>query len=230
MRGEWSGDEDLGSGDLQLLYQEYKSRCAAIRNLGHRESNFIKLNSDLDTDLTFLTNGEKTAKEEYEKALQVSSKRETTLMELAWNSTGYTELVKQATEFRAEVTLYLSCLQKGEHSKVKKFLPPLTKKLLQYLHGVFTKRRNVASHLLIFMIADELRNHKPYAVPVRFLLYKSLTDVKLRDLQLEVENKMKSIGMDVVGKYCRSSVCHSHNYCRIYCIPQSELINLMNTG
>ena len=130
------------------------------------------MNSVLDVDLTFLTKGEKTAKEEYEKALKVSSKRESTLMELAWNSTGFTELVKQAKEFRAEVTLYLSYLQKGEHSKVKKFLPPLTKKLLQYLHGLFTKRRNPTSHLLIFMISDELRNHKPYAVPVRFLTYK----------------------------------------------------------
>ena len=207
MRGEWSGDEELDSGTLQLLYQEYKSRCAAARDLGTRESNFIEMNSVLDADLTFLTKGEKTAKEEYEKALQVSSKRESTLMELAWNSTGFTELVKQAKEFRAEVTLYLSYLQKGEHSKVKKFLPPLTKKLLQYLHGLFTKRRNPTSHLLIFMISDELRNHKPYAVPVRFLTYKSLADKKLRYLQLEVETKMKIMGMVVVGKL----VCVSHS-------------------
>ena len=201
MRGEWSGDEELDSGTLQLLYQEYKSRCAAARDLGTRESNFIEMNSVLDADLTFLTKGEKTAKEEYEKALQVSSKRESTLMELAWNSTGFTELVKQAKEFRAEVTLYLSYLQKGEHSKVKKFL--------QYLHGLFTKRRNPASHLLIFMISDELRNHKPYAVPVRFLTYKSLADKKLRYLQLEVETKMKIMGMVVVGKY-RTCISHSN--------------------
>jgi hypothetical protein len=61
-------------------------------------------------------------------------------------------------------------------------------RLLTYLHGLFTKRRNPASHLLIFMISDELRNCKPYAASVRFLPYKSLTDKMLRDLQLEVEH------------------------------------------
>ena len=50
------------------------------------------------------------------------------------------------------------------------------------------------------MISDELRNCKPYAVSVRFLPYKSLTDKMLRDLQLEVERKMRTVDMDVVGK------------------------------
>jgi hypothetical protein len=49
------------------------------------------------------------------------------------------------------------------------------------------------------MIADELRNRKPYAVPVRFMPYKSLTDSKLRDLELELEEAMRNAGMTVVG-------------------------------
>jgi hypothetical protein len=51
------------------------------------------------------------------------------------------------------------------------------------------------------MISDELRNRKPYAVPVRFLSYRSITDTKLRQLELEVEDAMKNIGMVVVGMY-----------------------------
>jgi hypothetical protein len=43
------------------------------------------------------------------------------------------------------------------------------------------------------MIADELRNHKPYAIPIRFMPYMSLTDGKLR------EKIMRSKGMTVVG-------------------------------
>lgn len=30
-----------------------------------------------------------------------------------------------------------------------------------------SKKRTAASHVLVFMIADELRNKKPYAIPVR---------------------------------------------------------------
>lgn len=49
------------------------------------------------------------------------------------------------------------------------------------------------------MIADELRNRKPYAIPVRFMPYKSLTDLKLRDLELQLEEAMRNAGMAVVG-------------------------------
>ena len=30
-------------------------------------------------------------------------------------------------------------------------------------------KKRTASHVLVFMIADELRNKKPYAIPVRFM-------------------------------------------------------------
>jgi hypothetical protein len=45
------------------------------------------------------------------------------------------------------------------------------------------KKRAVATHLLIFMISEEVRNRKPYAIPVRILTYSSITDAKLRTLK-----------------------------------------------
>ena len=122
-------------------------------------------------------------------------------MELAWNSTGFTELTKQATGFINDAEMCFQNLQKERLSDVKKILPDLIQKLLTYLHGLFMKKRIPASHVLVFMISDELRNHKPYALPVRFLPYKSLTDKALRDLQVEVAVKMTSLGMIVVGEY-----------------------------
>ena len=41
--------------------------------------------------------------------------------------------------------------------------------LTSYVKNITTKKREAASHLLIFMISDELRNMKPYAIPVRVL-------------------------------------------------------------
>ena len=98
--GEWSGDEDLGSGELKVLYEECKSRCAFVQALGVQKSNFARLNSALEADLTFLVKGDESSKKQYEQALQVSGKSKAKLMELAWNSTGFTELVKQANEFK----------------------------------------------------------------------------------------------------------------------------------
>jgi hypothetical protein len=71
--------------------------------------------------------------------------------------------------------------------------------MLQYYKDIFSKKRTAASYLLVFMISDELRNRKPYAIPVRFLSLKSITDEKLRDLELEIEDSMKFNGMVPVG-------------------------------
>ena len=39
-----------------------------------------------------------------------------------------------------------------------------------------SKRREAASHLLVFMVSDEQHSSKPYAIPIRALPFKSITD------------------------------------------------------
>ena len=51
------------------------------------------------------------------------------------------------------------------------------------------------------MVSDELRNFKPYAIPVRVLKYTSLTDKNARDLKNELKTAMEDIGMVTVGMY-----------------------------
>lgn len=89
----------------------------------------------------------------------------------------------------------------GDGSVATINLGSLQSNLLSYLKDLFSKKCIAASHLLVFMITDELRNRKPYAIPVRFLPYKSLTDVKTRELEQELEDAMRSTGMTVVGEY-----------------------------
>ena len=52
------------------------------------------------------------------------------------------------------------------------------------------------------MVSDELRNFKPYAIPVCVLKYSSLTDKNARDLKEELKTAMEDIGMVTVGMYC----------------------------
>ena len=63
--------------------------------------------------------------------------------------------------------------------------------LLSYLKDLFTKKRTAASHMLVLMIANESRNRKPNAIPVRF-------DSILRELELQIEEAMRNTGMTVV--------------------------------
>ena len=55
------------------------------------------------------------------------------------------------------------------------------------------------------MISDERRRSKPYAIPVRFVPYQSMTDEKMRSLENDVENQLKANGMVPVGKYITGS-------------------------
>ena len=48
-------------------------------------------------------------------------------------------------------------------------IPQLRNQMQKYTKGIFTKMRKMATHLLIFMISEEKRDKKPYAVPVRIL-------------------------------------------------------------
>lgn len=60
----------------------------------------------------------------------------------------------------------------------------LKKEIELYIKGLNTKKREAASQLLLFMISNELRSFKPYAVPVRVFKYKSLTTVGKNPLQV----------------------------------------------
>jgi len=77
----------------------------------------------------------------------------------------------------------------------------MKKELEPYIKGVTTKKRVAASHLLLLMISDELRNFKPYAVPVPFINYNSITDAVLREFKEELPKAVKECGMTTVGMY-----------------------------
>lgn len=61
------------------------------------------------------------------------------------------------------------------------------------------KLREAASHLLLFLIADEKRNSKPYSILVRALPFSVIADACIRRLCNELRDSMISIGMVPVG-------------------------------
>lgn len=199
MCGVWAGDEDLGDGTIQKLYSEYRARCAAVKSL--KSTTIDSLLMRLKLDLEFLLTGEREAKTVYEKALSATRMAQNTVMELAWDTIGYEELIKTCNCFIEELGSFANCPQSATSVKG---LQSLQIRLLKYLRDLYSKKRSAASHLLVFMISDELRNFKPYAIPVQFLSYKSITDAKTRDLAKQLEDAMTRIGMIVVGQYFAS--------------------------
>ena len=72
--------------------------------------------------------------------------------------------------------------------------------LKQYTKGKIDKQRTAATHLMIFMISEEARNVKPYAIPVRFMPVRTLSDKVVRQLKEELRVTMVELGMTVAGK------------------------------
>jgi len=74
---------------------------------------------------------------------------------------------------------------------------------MKYLRNLFKKKRSPATHVLVTMISDEKRNRKPYALPVRYIPYRTIKDQFVRDLNKELKEKMVERGLHVVGKLDR---------------------------
>lgn len=194
MCGIWSEDEDLGDGSLQALCNEYKARCAFVKSIGTPGRSRVisndveKLLVELQKDLEFLSAGADVANGEYNRALQGGRSSDHTLMESAWTYVGFEELVKKVRSFQVE----LSAFKEGGGDGATGNLVSVKSGLLRYLKDLFIKKRTAASHMLVFMIANESRNRKRNAIPVSF-------DSKLRELELQIEEAMRNTGMTVVG-------------------------------
>ena len=201
----WSGDEDFGNGSVGRLHAEYASKFNIIKTLfGQQHSSVLVddvkgLVDDFVHDAEFLKDGMDIAKEKYGKKLTNSRCSEDLLMKLAWDVVGFEQLLKQANDFKDELELVINDLKFGLQNVAVLRIRKLEKSILQYYKDLYSKKRSPASHLLIFMLADELRNVKPYAVPVQFLPIKSITDDQIRQLELEIETLMKSNEMVTVG-------------------------------
>ena len=186
------------------MFDDYESRCAFVKSIstsgrsGTVTEDLQNLLDELGNDLNFLTSG--AASRAYSKALQEAKSSECTMMDLAWSAVGFEELVKEVKSFQVVENGFVQQGGDGEGGGAIANLGLMKSNLLSYLTDLFSKKHIAASHLLVFMIIDELCNRKPYAIPVRFLPYKSLTDSKLRELELQLEDAMRSTGMTVVNK------------------------------
>lgn len=173
MRGIWAGDEDMGDGSWQALYAEYIRRCSFLKKVdtsgrsGLIVRDVERLQTEMEEDLEFLTSGAEAANGLYSKAVGGSRSSDRTMMELAWTVVGFEELIKKVRTFQFQLRVF----RQMDNDSAFTDLASLKSNMLSYLKDLFTKKRTTASHILVFMIADELHNRKPYAIPVKFMPY-----------------------------------------------------------
>ncbi len=145
--------------------------------------------SALDKDVTFLKDGEQDAhKKSYSAKLKQGSASEDSLFALAWSYEGIKTLTVMNRELKSTACTLQSKMKcstaRAGTSNIPRDIALLRNSLLKYLQSLYSKKRNSASHMMVFMIADEMRNLKPYALPVQFLPYHGVTDEKNPELMI----------------------------------------------
>ena len=210
MTNDWSGDVDWGNGEIQQKHNEYLEYVQFVRGMAVKQRRSLatiggdlqKLLHKMPEEKLFLSEGLTKAKHLYESKRRALNVSEDSLFALAWDVEGYSKLVEKNEAIQNTISGILQRISgpPTERGNIQADVANLKKEIEPYIKGLNTKKREAASHLLLFMISDELRSFKPYAVPVRVVKYKSITDAKLRELKEELRIAMKDCGMTTVGK------------------------------
>lgn len=211
MKGVWNGDEDIGDGKLQTLRREYDDRVNLVTGLAgcvSRDDLEVELKlwiDQLDDDVEFLDEGFNTAVENYRRKYNNPSTADESLKSANWNVVEFqtllqqVQLLKQAYEAEL-VNLNPAIVNPAVMRRVKGSLLGMTSEAKGYLRNLFKKKRIGATHVLVLMLSDERRQKKPYALPVRYIPYRSLKDQFVRDFTRDVKQHMTNRGLAVVGK------------------------------
>ena len=152
--------------------------------------------------MLFPKKGEDESMQIYDRRLHARNASQESLFPLAWEAEEYRRLLVSENELkdRTNKILCVYGLPLSETGNILKLeLSMLRKDLLEYVQHIFVKDRDAVSHLLTFMVSDELRNIRPHATPIRVMPFHSLTDAKVTELHDELKVAMVPKRFVVVG-------------------------------
>ena len=204
-RGIWNGDVDMVDGKVAALHKEYMHRKALMNDaIDKLLQNVVKMVDLLKEDIVFLAAGLEEAEREYRKKFDSPSTPQQILMSLCWERVEFNTLLQQAQCFLATMVNLADRLKQNQPQtrEVAKCTRSLKEDKYKYLRNLYAKKRQpAATHVLVFLLSEERRNRKPYALPVQYIPYKSIKDQHVRDYVNKIKEAMVSAGMKPVGKY-----------------------------
>ena len=209
VKGVWNGDVDMGDGKLESLrvdYERRKSLCKGNDLKGDGVFLELRLKQVIDAlqeDVKFLSDGLVAAEQGYEKRFNAPNTSEHLLKTLCWERVEFNTLLQQAQCFLEKYQTMISCLhqQPPREKDVVSAFCNVEQDALVYLRNLFVKKRQpAATHVLLFLVSDERRNRKRYALPVQYVPYKSIKDQFVRDLTNVIKGEMKKMNLRPVGK------------------------------
>ena len=140
----------------------------------------------------------------YSEKLETERHKQKDMIALSWKVKELNDLGESGRQVYAEVKALTSRLQVGVGSReenIPRSLQTIRQKATSFVKGLVRHQRTAATHVLVFMISNEERNKKPYALPIQCLPYKGLSDNKVHELANRIITEMVKRKMKVVGNY-----------------------------
>lgn len=126
------------------------------------------------------------------------------MLSLCWEIEELKTLIEEIRKIRPNVHHMIDRIQAPSINFIQENIPRhlgnIREKLASIVKGVFRFKRSVATHMFVVMISSELRNKKPYALPIQCLPYAGLKEKDVRRIVTDVVKEMKSRKMKVRGK------------------------------
>ena len=125
------------------------------------------------------------------------------MIKLAWKIKELSELDDNGRKCYRDVEILTCRIDQNvcswQDENVPKKLKSIRQTLVKFIKGVTRHQRTAATHILIFMISNEERRTKPYALPVQCIPYVALSDSKVRQLANNIIHEMTDRNMKVAG-------------------------------
>ena len=115
----------------------------------------------------------------------------------ALSTTGRLELV----EIQALIDLLSKSQEHIQSANLPRRLSVMKTKMTEFVKKLSRFRRTAATHIFVIMVNSELRNQKPYALPVQCLPYAGMNEKHIRRLISNMIREMVKLGMSVKGVY-----------------------------
>ena len=139
----------------------------------------------------------------YTKKVQQPNHLDKTMFSLAWNVEELKKINDECRKLLIELDCILNLLLETSTDVVKDNislqLTKLRERLLQNIKSSFWYHRTPATHVAVFMISDERRVHKPYALPIQCVPCTGLKVKDMRRLINEIITEMVKRRMKVSG-------------------------------
>ena len=138
---------------------------------------------------------------EYEAKLQAKTRiAQDSMFALSWDIQELTQLISVGRTLHIDMKEVVRNLGANyQQSNIPRKLSSIRSRCVDLIRRVTRFKRTPATHAFTFMISTELRNKKPYALPVQCIPYDGLKESDLRRLITQLVKEMVTHGMKVAG-------------------------------